>query len=495
MRIAVAGFQHETNTFAQSKANDEAFIDLGSWPRLCEKAALLSVFNDQNIPMAGFLKVARRQQADLVPILWAAAEPSGYVAEQTFEGIVASICLEIQFQHEKDPLDAIYLDCHGALVAEHIEDGEGELLRRIRSVVGDDVPIVMSLDFHANVTEAMVRLTNYIDGYRTYPHTDMADTGARVAEVLFSSYTQLKKGFSCFYHQFDFLTSLPWQTTDLEPGKRLFAMLQDLVKTKDIYLAFFPGFPLADIHDAGVTLVGYAKDETEGRKAFETMQAAIQAAEPDFSGRCYLADEAVAYAKAQQTDKAIILADVQDNPGGGGSGDSVGLLKALITHKAQRALFGLLCDPIAAKAAHDAGIGACLHLRLGAYTHWQDEQPIAVDCEVVALSDGHFDCHGPYYAGCSMSLGLCALLKVDDVLIAISTKKVQAADQALFTHLGVDLTQIKILGLKSSAHFRAHFTTLANDIIIVASPGASMAQLEAIPYQHIREQIRNKYHA
>ncbi|MGD2140416.1 MAG: M81 family metallopeptidase, partial [Burkholderiales bacterium] len=181
MRIAVGGFQHETNTFAPSKATFERFEHGEGWPPLLRGGKLFEAVKGMNIPVSGFLSGMKDARHTLVPTAWAAASPSAHVTEDAFERIGAMILDELK---SAMPVDAVYLDLHGAMVTEHLDDGEGELLERVRRIVGERVAIVASLDLHANVTERMLHNADLLIAYRTYPHVDMAETGERVARHL-----------------------------------------------------------------------------------------------------------------------------------------------------------------------------------------------------------------------------------------------------------------------------------------------------------------------
>ena len=180
-RIAIGGFQHETNTFAPSLATLRDFEMGGEWPELTTGAGLADRVRGMNLPIAGFIDEAERSAHRLLPTTWGSASPSSYVTEHAYEHIAGLILDGLRAAR---PFDAVYLCLHGAMVTEHLEDGEGELLRRVCSLVGSDVPVVASLDFHSNMTPEMVEHADALVGYRTYPHVDMADTGRRTARHL-----------------------------------------------------------------------------------------------------------------------------------------------------------------------------------------------------------------------------------------------------------------------------------------------------------------------
>ena len=211
-RIAIAGFLHETNTFVQRHTGMDAFLTADAWPGLVQGNALLNEVAGANIAIAGFIKEAVAHSHVLLPLLWTSANPSGPVTQHAYEKIWAMLAHELE---QAMPVDALFLDLHGAMVAEHVDDGEGELLERIRDIIGADVPIVAALDFHANISPRMVALSDALTVYRTYPHVDMSDTGRRAAVVLqrILAGERLHKA----YRQIPFLIPLPWQCTLIEP--------------------------------------------------------------------------------------------------------------------------------------------------------------------------------------------------------------------------------------------------------------------------------------
>ena len=180
-RIAIAGFLHETNTFAPIPATWDDFVRAEGFPGLTRGADMLAVFPPINIGTGGFIGEATALGHELVPLAWSAAVPSSYATEDAFEAMARVVLADLEAAL---PVDAVYLDLHGAMVAEHLEDGEGEFIRRVRRTVGPDVPLVVSLDLHANTTERMLDECDGLIAYRTYPHVDMADTGRRAARYL-----------------------------------------------------------------------------------------------------------------------------------------------------------------------------------------------------------------------------------------------------------------------------------------------------------------------
>jgi len=482
MRIAVAGFQHETNTFATQAAALADFEAADAWPGLTRGADMVDAVRGINLPAAGFIADALSAGDSLVPLTWCSATPSGRVTRDAYEHISQLIVDDLRRERH---LDAVYLDLHGAMVAEHIDDGDGELLRRVRVLLGPDIPIVASLDFHANVSELMVQQASALIAYRTYPHIDMANTGARALRCL---HALRNRPVFRSLQQPPFLIPLTSQCTLVEPFISLFEGIERR-ESRDVYaLNFTPGFPAADVDECGPAVFGYGSNGSDVERSVKEISERVIASKHDFALDICSIEEALREATRATFARTapLVLADTQDNPGGGGTASTTSLLKALIAHRVPRVLAGILCDPRAAARAHEAGVGASVELDLGAYfgdsAGVAGESPIHGRFTVVALGDGRFTATGPFYLGARMQLGPMALLRIDDVYIAVASRKQQAADRAMFRHLGADPASFAVLALKSSVHFRADFGPMAGRILVVEAPGPNIADPSKLPF-------------
>jgi microcystin degradation protein MlrC len=375
------------------------------------------------------------------------------------------------------------------MVAEHVDDADGELLRRVRALVGESTPIVASLDLHANLSELMVGTASLLVGYRTYPHVDMGETGARAARALPRLVD--RPALVRARRTLDFLIPLTWQCTLIEPMKELMERAIAMTRGSIVALEFTPGFPLADVVDAGPCIFGYGED-LNVEAAVRELAVAVNSSREQFAGRLWSIEEAVqrALAVANVGIGPVILVDTQDNPGAGGNGDSMSIIKALMDRSARSVLAGLICDEAVAREAHAVGTGRTLRTRLGAKSGWGQESPLEAEFLVDALGDGRIIGTGPFYRGTRMELGPMALLRLGDVRIAVASRKQQAGDQAMFRHLGVEPASARILVLKSSVHFRADFAPIASEILVVEAPGPSPADPARLPYRKLRPSAR-----
>jgi microcystin degradation protein MlrC len=489
-RIAVGGFLHETNTFAPTKATYDAFVHGGGWPRMETGANVLKTLRRINVGLAGFIEAAEAERWELVPTIFTAATPCAHVTEDAFERIARVLVDGIAAAGK---LDAVYLDLHGAMVSEHLDDGEGEILARVRKVIGRDLPLVVSLDLHANVTPEMVEHADALVAYRTYPHVDMADTGRACARHL-KLLLETRQRFAKAFRQLPFLIPISWQCTKDQPTKGIYEKLAALESAAVPTLSFAPGFPAADFEHCCPSIFAYGRTQAAADAAADAIAALVESHEDDFEGKIYSPDEGVLHAMelAKTAKKPVVIADTQDNPGAGGDSDTTGMLRALVRNKAQRAATGVIFDPESAKAAHAAGVGATVTLALGGKSGIPGDAPYKETFVVEKLSDGNFIAPGPYFGGRVMEMGPSACLRIGDVRAVVASNKAQLADQAMYRYVGIEPIEQKILVNKSSVHFRADFEPIAETLLICAAPGAMPADTADLPWTRLRPGIRIK---
>lgn len=493
MRVALAFFFHETNTFAPAKADLEAFRTSGAYGGLRRGAEIVRNTN-VNLPFAGFVNEARSYGWEIVPLTGAGAVPSAQVTEEAYETIAGMILEDLCAAL---PVDAVYLDMHGAMVAEHVDDGEGELLRRVRAVVGPAMPVVISLDFHANVSRAMVELSDAIFIYRTYPHIDMAATGKRAAQHLKKMVEGLPRQAKAL-RELDFLIPAAGQATATEPLKSIFARSGELEgkvigNGRISTIAMAPCFPIADVADCRPTITVYADTQGAADSAADELAALFARSESKFAQTLWEPGAAVREAVNRARDAGqgpVVLADTQDNPGGGGNGDTVGLLRALIEEGADNALFAHIWDPEVARLAHEAGVGATLDVGLGAKTAWAGEKPVEAPWRVEQLNNGDAFGTGAMAKGWHFRMGPSALLRFGGVRVAVVSGKGQCLDQEQVRIFGAEPRAFSILALKSTVHFRADFEPIARAVMVVKSPGPVAADHNDLTYRKLKPGLR-----
>ena len=484
-KIVVAMMMHETNTFSPVPTRLASFRSLAG-------AAAIEEFRDTNTQLGGFLGVAQKAGAEIVVPIAGGAHPSGYVEKSAYEDMAEAIVGAV-----RSGCDAAFLALHGAMVAEHTDDGEGELLRRVRAVA-PRLPIAVGLDFHAHMTSRMIDNATVITGYRTYPHVDMAETGERAAGLLarrLAAGTREKAQA----RRLPFLIPLNAQSTWVEPAKRIYDELAAVDRDLGTVSSFCMGFPASDFDECAPMLWSHgARAETAASTLF------ARAADPAaWQLEILPAKEAVvrALALAEAETRPVVVADTQDNPGAGGDSNTTGLLHALLAQGAGRRFpgqvaLGLMFDPAAARAALEAGIGAELDIALGTavptFTGQASDPPVRGRFKVLAVADGVCTLTGPMMHGLTVRLGPSACLELDGIRIAVVSGKKQLLDRALLRMVGIHAEQMRIIVVKSSNHFRADFQPIACRVLIAKAAGPMAADPAELPWKKLPATIRRR---
>jgi len=332
-----------------------------------------------------------------------------------------------------------------------------------------------------------VERSDAVSPFRTYPHVDMKQSGARALRLLVER-ARRGRPFARAFRQVDFLLPITSQCTLVPPMSEVFAGRERIATRHGVpELAFCFGFPYADFPGCGMAIAAYAAEQDAADAAADEFLALLNRRERDFSGEILPADRAVAEAIKTKAARPVILADTQDNPGGGGHGDTTGLLAELVRQKATKAVVGSINDPDSALACHKAGEGATLSLKLGGKS---DGAPLEVTARVLRLSNGRFTCTGAMAGGNPADLGPSALISIGGVRTIVTSRKMQAYDLALFRHLGVEPAQESIVAVKSSVHFRADFGPIAERVLVVAAPGPVVADPATLPFRNLRPGLR-----
>ena len=490
-RIAVGGFLHESHSFAPRPTTYADFLQPGGLPPFTAGTGLIEAIRPRSVPLAGAIEVADQADVDLVPLAWCFANPAGPVQDEAFERIAARICAPLSVALDEGALDGVYLDLHGAAVSESFPDAEGELLRRVRAIVGADLPLTISLDPHANLTEQMVQLADAVVPFRTYPHVDMKAAGAQAMRLLLE---RIERGepWARTFRTLDFWIPLGSQCTLMAPMQGVMAERASLAKRLGaVELAFCFGFPYADFAGCGAAVAAFADSQARADAAADAMLAFVTAQEAKFVQETLPSAEAVAEAMRLAADakRPVVLADTQDNPGGGGHGDTTELLGELVRQGAKGAIVCLINDAESVAACVAAGVGGVAELSLGGKS---DGMPFACSARVEKLTDGVFTLTGPMGAGNPGNVGDTALVDIEGVRVMVTSRKTQALDQAILRHVGIEPASCPIIALKSSVHFRADFGEMAERVIVAIAPGPVVADPAVLNFQHVRAEVRRR---
>ena len=485
-RIAIGGFLHETNCFVPMKTDYAYYAEGGEFPPLAHGQEVIERTKGASFGMSGFLDTISATHT-LEPLLWGHAGAGGYITDECFERIAGELIGRLSTLL---PVDAVYLDLHGAMCSETFPDAEGELLRRVRASVGPLIPVVISLDYHANITAQMVECTDGMAVYLTYPHIDRQHTGSRAARILMRV---LEEGVPQhrLLRRIPFLLPLNFQCTLIDPSKGIVDASVAGEGGDVLNLCYAAGFPPSDLNECGPAVVCHGYSQRAVQAAIDKLETMVIEREAEFAEPLLTPDEAVSEAMSigLTAVRPVIIADTQDNPGCGGTGDTTGLLEALVRHDAD-AMLCVFTDAEAALAAHQAGIGAQLTIAIGGKHNVPGVVAFEANFEVTHLSAGQFVTTGRSIPGRQINLGPCAVLRIGAVSVFVSSKRMQAYDQDILRHIGIEPDKQKILALKSTCHFRADFDYIAERTLIAIAPGAHIVDPRAYPYRYLRSDVK-----
>jgi microcystin degradation protein MlrC len=484
-RIAVGGFGQESNSFVPDRADFAYFATHRDRPPLVRGAALFDWLSSGSFPICAFIGDMQPDHC-LVPLVWAHGGGGGIVTDDAFERIVGELVGRLS---EALPVHAVYLDLHGAMVSESFEDAEAEILRRVRAVVGD-IPIVVSLDFHANLSPEMVEYSDAILAYETYPHIDRPETGLRAARVM-RHILEHGRPTARAFRKIPFLLPATAQCTMVGPSQ-IIASRSKTLEGECLNVAYAAGFLPSDLYWCGPAVAVHGYDQAVVDREADSFERLILSLEREFTTEIIPVRQAVeqAISIGRTASRPVVLADIHDNPGSGGSGDTTGVLQELLRAGAEQAVIGILCDPEAAQMAHDAGEGAEVSLNLGGRFGPNGVCPVAGNFLVVRLGSGQFTATGAVWGGQDIDLGPMALLSIAGVSIVVSSRRMQAFDLAPFRHVGVEPATQKIVVVKSKVHFRAEFQPIAETVVLVNALGGTVEGDEPLPYRKLRAGVR-----
>ena len=477
-RVLTGRFMHETNTFSVQKT------DMAMWRRrdFHRDNEIPAAFRGTRSALGATFEAADKYGWTLIHPISANANPSGTVTDDAFEQIGGMM---LKAAREQRPVDGVLLHLHGAMVVDSYEDGEGELLARLRRILGPDVPIVVTLDLHANVTQAMADNASALIAFRTYPHIDQYERAWQGAELLERAMNGEVKPRTVIARR-PMIYGLDRGRTQKGPMAELIARGEALENSGEaLVVSICAGFSRANIRDVGpsvtVTFDERAASTTTAPPAQETAEAFMDYA---WQTREYESFELLSVAEAvarckegKPGDKPLVVADYTDNPGGGGYGDATAFLKGLVDSGVERVAFHAICDPEAVAEGMRAGVGMKTTIAIGGKTDPRmGGGPLSLTGEVTHLSNGKFIAWGPMGGGVERDYGPSMVFRVGGIDIICISNNGQAVDLGQFTSLGIDPTRYTTVCVKSMQHFRAAFEPIAREVILVDT-GALCSEL------------------
>jgi microcystin degradation protein MlrC len=481
-RVLLAELMHETNTFSVQPTDEAAFRAAG----LHLDNEIPAAFRGTRTAMGAALEAAERRGWSLAHPLAAHANPSGRVTDEAFEALAGRIVAAAS------GVDGVLLHLHGAMATASSDDGEGELLARLRTRVGPGVPIVVVLDLHATVTQRMADNANALIAYRTYPHIDQYERMHQAADLLAGALAGTIRPRVAVARR-PILYALDGGRTTSPPMRELLRRADDIEAAGEaLAVSIQAGFSSADVHDIGPSVAVTADDPISAQAIAERLMDYAWEQRHYSSIRFTPLAEAIVTAKAGEADatRPLVISDYSDNPGSGAYGDATALLKAVLDARLESVAFHAIRDPQAVLAAAAIGVGNAGRISVGGKVDpSRGGGPLELSAHVVALTDGRFRAYGPMGGGAWRNYGLSALIRVDDVEIILITHNGQATDLAQLTSLGVDPTRKATLCVKSMQHFRAAFEPIARDVIEVDTGALSTRNFKTRGYKNVRRPI------
>lgn len=482
--VLTAEISHETNSFSLHKTGKRAFM---SRYALMGTTAILER-GEGNTELAGFLDAGRAHGWQVNHVLSAAAGPSGKIRRKAFDWLCEPILSSIN----KHQFGGLLLGLHGAMGLDFCEDGEGELLRRIRSLVGNKMPIAITLDPHANVSEQMCALADIIVSFKTYPHIDMRETGRHAGEILQRMMAGEIKPRTIRVNR-PMLEEVNGGRTDIGPMIKRIAAARMYEEQADVFaVSINAGFASADVATVGPTVLVTGQGDFAAHTAFaETIADDIWNRRFEVLNDYLSATEAATIAATYEPDRGpLVIADYSDNPGAGGYGDSTELLRELLNAGVTNACFAPMVDGEVVAALQTTVVGERVQITLGGKTDPDfGGGPLAIEAELVSLSDGHFSGDGPMIHGLHGSFGPSAVIRVGGIEILVVSIPRQILDLQQFRGFGIAPQSKHVVALKSMQHFRAAFEPLAGQIVVCDSGALCTPSYDRLPYCNVPRPI------
>jgi len=479
-RVAVGGIEHETTSFIPEPTPLEEFA------RRTVSGDDLARLGDANTIVDGFVKGVGEHRLQLVLLSWAKANAGGPPTRETFETLAEDLLGRLQ---RAVPVDGVLLSLHGSYAAEGIDDADGEILKRVRQLVGPDCPIMSVHDLHSNISAQMVEVANALIIERTYPHIDMAQRAIDAVALMARTISgEIRPTMA--YRSLPILWAAPKMIDAEPPMSEAVAQLARLDCQPGVLSASIGvGYQWIDSPLVGAsTVVVTDNDEVQAQQLADEVAHWIWDRREDWRRESLSAESAL-----QQGDAAgrypIILADQGDNTGGGAPGDGTEILRLFIERDLQQAAVLYVVDAEVAATAKVAGVGATIDVEVGGKSHPMLGPPVAMHAEVISLSDGRFTYDGPMWAGVKEDLGDSVLLRQRGVHVIVTSRRAQPMDLAFSRSLGLDCRQMRYICVKSTGHFRSGFGPIAGSIYQVDTASLLTQDFEKLPFTRLGRKL------
>ncbi len=478
-KIAFGGIMHESNTFSRTLTDIKAFSQTIG-------VDIISAWKDTHHEIGGFIQCTEKEDLIAIPTVMASATPAGPVTDDAFEKLTD---LLIQQLKSIENIDGILLALHGAMVVESYPDGDGEVLHRLRETFGESLPIVVTLDHHANVSQQMVDRSTALVIYKTNPHIDQRERGIQAGELLVRILKENVMPTQALAKP-PMILNILYQNTSAEPMLSIINNAEQLENNANILVAnVAAGYPYADVSEIGPSFVVVTDDEpqlaqTEANRLSDMLwniRDRLSLNLPDTS-------EAVQQA-IQSQKHPVILVEMGDNIGGGSPGDSTIILDELIRQKASGYVV-VLCDPESVATCVQTGVGNEISLIVGGKTDNLHGESVSIQGEVRLLHDGHFIETEPRHGGQKYhNQGLTAVVQANDSLIVLTSRRQTPFSLQQLLNLGINPKEMRMIVVKAAIAYRAAYEPIAGKIIEVDTPGLTAVNPLHFSYQNVRRPL------
>jgi microcystin degradation protein MlrC len=482
VRFATLGLFHEANTFSPLKADEALFAEGGVF----RGDEIVAEYASSSTILGGYLEECRRSHVDLVPLVSAFVTPVGPVTEKAFEALLGEMLAGLR---ENGPWDGVLLHIHGAAVAEHVPDADGEIAMRVREAVGADVPIGAVLDLHANVSERLVDALTVTLAYQTNPHIDARDKGVACAKLVIDAAEGRIRPAQALV-QLPLVVNIARQDTNEPPMSDLVDKARALADRPNLLsVSVLEGFPYADVPHMGMSCLAVADgDPAKAEAAARELADEVWQRRADLQAQGTTVEEALDIAVREQG--PVVLLDVGDNIGGGAPGDSTAILQAALA-RGVRSLVQTLWDPDAVRHCTDAGVGMTVELEVGAKNPHSAGEPLPVTGVVRTISDGRFEEPKPTHGGYRFfDMGPTAVLETEaGHTLVLTTKAVLSSSLQQLLSVGVDPATYQVVVAKGVNSPRAAYAPIAKRMVVVDTDGVTAMGLARFTYQHRRKPL------
>lgn len=482
MRIYAGGIIQETNTFCPNRTE----LDLFRRGYLLQGLDIEQQLSGTNTEFAGFFEyLGHEPEVEVIPGLAAWAVASGVIEKGAFDFLCSSL---IGILAEALPLDGVLLALHGSMVSEDVEDCEGEILRRVRLVVGPDVPIVCTLDYHACVTSAMVEVADVLVGFRTYPHIDFFDTGVRAAQALLSTVRRPIRAHKA-YMKLPMILPVENTETAVGPMSTAMRMIESLDTEPGVLSAsLFCPQPWVDVCENGVAVLVYSDSESVASAGAREVAGLIWSWRNEFIQRCPSTDEL--FQVLDESQRPVAIVDSGDITSAGGSGDSTELLRLFLSRDAKWRVIIPIVSSTATNRAFDIGLHNEGQIIIGSGAKGEYNEAVCVAGRIAALSDARVRVGGTSFSGIEIDTGRRAVVEVDggiSILLCEHTSLIH--DPEVLRSMGLAPESYDVIVQKSHKLFRPAYKDIVRSIVVLDTPGHTTMHLADLPFIRIKRPI------